>query len=107
MYFVLFRSKAFSPKALRSKAILPLDIAVDPRCKYYDAWFCNGELICTDEPCDGKCPKSAGPKEEEFYLCDGSCRPISSACDGNKCPKGMFRCGSRCLSPKQVRKRTR
>jgi len=25
------------------------------RCKFYDAWFCAGELICTDRPCKGRC----------------------------------------------------
>ena len=41
--------------------------------KFYDAWFCHEELICTDRPCDGKCPKAAGAKEEKFYLCQGRC----------------------------------
>jgi len=24
-------------------------------CKFYDAWFCDGDLICTDRPCRGRC----------------------------------------------------
>ena len=31
----------------------------------------------------------------------GSCVPESRHCD-NKCPNGRFRCGSKCLNPKQV-----
>ena len=73
------------------------------RCKYYDAWFCNETLICTDEPCGGKCPKKAGPKGEKFVLCDGECVPDGTTC-GNKCAKGKFRCGNKCLDPKQVRR---
>ncbi|CAB4069080.1 LRP2 [Lepeophtheirus salmonis] len=47
------------------------------KCKYYKAWFCGEDIICTDTPCEGTCP-------EGLYL------------------YGNFRCGTKCLHPNKV-----
>ena len=72
-------------------------------CKFYDMWFCDGHLQCTDRPCNNgtTCPDRAGPDGERFALCDGRCFPETSTC-GNKCAPGRFRCGSKCLQPLRV-----
>uniref|UniRef100_A0A0K2TZB9 Uncharacterized protein n=1 Tax=Lepeophtheirus salmonis TaxID=72036 RepID=A0A0K2TZB9_LEPSM len=66
------------------------------KCKYYKAWFCGEDIICTDTPCEGTCP-------EGLYLCksDNICMLNEETCD-DKCPDGNFRCGTKCLHPNKV-----